>query len=225
MQIAIDGPAGAGKSTVAREVAAKLNYLYIDTGAMYRALTYQVLAEKIEPCDQMAVSNVLAGLELKLIPKTSQGETCDVFINGINVTKQIREPIISQHVSTVASHYQVREAMVKVQQQLAKNNDVVMDGRDIATTVLPEADLKIYLDASVEERATRRLLELHKQGHDLALSDLIKDIEQRDIQDSTRSYSPLRQAEDAIEIDTTKLSFSEVVEIILKLVARRDKSV
>lgn len=225
MQIAIDGPAGAGKSTVARAVAVRLNYLYIDTGAMYRALTYQVLKMEIDPSDARKVTQVLAEIDLKLVPSTNEFATCEVFVNGQNLTREIREPIVSQHVSQVASHYDVRKMMVEIQQNLAATNHVVMDGRDIATTVLPNADLKIFLDASVKERAKRRLKELESQGHKLDLAELIAELEKRDIQDSTREVSPLRQDSEAIRINTTELDFNEVVEMVLQLAARREKSV
>ncbi len=222
MQIAIDGPAGAGKSTIARKVATKLGYLYIDTGAMYRALTYQVLAKGVDPRDETAVYGVLEQLELNLIPeKTRNNISCRVFIGNQEVTQGIRQPEVSQHVSAVASHNKVRQKMVGLQQALAQSQSVVMDGRDTTTTVLPEADLKIYLNASVEERAKRRLFELEAQGHSLKLEDLVEQITRRDRLDSTRKVSPLRKAKDAIEIDTTMLTIDQVVEQVLTLVPRR----
>ncbi len=222
MQIAIDGPAGAGKSTIARKVATKLGYLYIDTGAMYRALTYQVLAKGVDPRDETAVYGVLEQLELNLIPeKTRNNISCRVFIGNQEVTQGIRQPEVSQHVSAVASHNKVRQKMVGLQQALAQSQSVVMDGRDTTTTVLPEADLKIYLNASVEEREKRRLFELEAQGHSLKLEDLVEQITRRDRLDSTRKVSPLRKAKDAIEIDTTMLTIDQVVEQVLTLVPRR----
>ncbi|NMB39324.1 MAG: (d)CMP kinase [Firmicutes bacterium] len=226
MQIAIDGPAGAGKSTVARQVALRLGYLYIDTGAMYRALTYQVILDAVDPNNEEAVYSVLQQLDLRLVPvKQANNVSCCVFIGDNEVTEQIRKPIVSQLVSAVSSHYKVRKEMVKLQQELAKSQDVVMDGRDITTTVLPDAELKIYLNASVEERAKRRLLELKSKGHPVELDDLITQINQRDRLDSTRKVSPLRKAEDAVEIDTTMLTIDQVVERILALAVRRENRV
>lgn len=226
MQIAIDGPAGAGKSTVARQVALRLGYLYIDTGAMYRALTYQVILDAVDPNNEEAVYSVLQQLDLRLVPvKQANNVSCCVFIRDNEVTEQIRKPIVSQLVSAVSSHYKVRKEMVKLQQELAKSQDVVMDGRDITTTVLPDAELKIYLNASVEERAKRRLLELKSKGHPVELDDLITQINQRDRLDSTRKVSPLRKAEDAVEIDTTMLTIDQVVERILALAVRRENRV
>lgn len=226
MQIAIDGPAGAGKSTVARQVASRLGYLYIDTGAMYRALTYQVILDAVDPNNEEAVYSVLEKLDLRLVPvEQANNVSCCVFINDTEVTEQIRQPIVSQLVSAVSSHYKVRKEMVKLQQELAKSQNVVMDGRDITTTVLPNAELKIYLNASVEERAKRRLLELKSKGHPVELDDLINQINQRDRLDSTRKVSPLRKTEDAIEIDTTMLTIDQVVDRILALAAWGEKRV
>ena len=221
MQIAIDGPAGAGKSTVAKLVAANLGYVYIDTGAMYRALTYKVLQEQIDPADEELVYAVLGTMELKLAPMSTDESMCRVLLGSEDITEQIRQPIVTKHVSLVASHSKVREAMVDLQRQLGQSGDVVMDGRDIGTTVLPNAEIKFFLQASVEERAKRRLAELERQGHSITLPDLIEQIKERDYNDSTRKVSPLRKADDAYDIDTTLLSIREVVDIILCLVARR----
>lgn len=225
MQIAIDGPAGAGKSTVAKMVADKLGYLYIDTGAMYRALTYFVLQEGLEPHSEEQVYQLLQKMDLRLIPSTDTGVSCRVFIGEQEITEEIRKPTVSQYVSIVASHSSVRTAMVELQRRMAALNDVVMDGRDIGTTVLPNADLKIFLSASVEERAKRRYQELLSKGVVLDFDQLIAEIKQRDLADSTRAVSPLRKAEDAVEIDTTELTVAQVVEQVLKLAVRRENSV
>lgn len=225
MQIAIDGPAGAGKSTVAKMVADKLGYLYIDTGAMYRALTYFVLQEGLDPHSEEQVYQLLQKMDLRLIPSTDTGVSCRVFIGEQEITEEIRKPTVSQYVSIVASYSSVRTAMVELQRRMAALNDVVMDGRDIGTTVLPNADLKIFLSASVEERAKRRYQELLSKGVVLDFDQLIAEIKQRDLADSTRAVSPLRKAEDAVEIDTTELTVAQVVEQVLKLAVRRENSV
>ncbi|HHT36202.1 MAG TPA: (d)CMP kinase [Firmicutes bacterium] len=225
MQIAIDGPAGAGKSTVAKLVASRLGYLYIDTGAMYRALTYLVLEAGVEPSSEEEVHRIQQQMDLRLVPAADALVSCRVFIGDTEITEAIRRPEVSQYVSIIASHPKVRSGMVRMQQQLAAANNVVMDGRDIGTTVLPDADVKVFLCASVEERARRRYNELVAKGHDLDFGKLVSDLKQRDHLDSTRAVSPLRKADDAVEIDTTDLTVAEVVEQVLKLAARREKSV
>lgn len=224
MQIAIDGPAGAGKSTVAKLVAEKLGYLYIDTGAMYRALTYLVLQKGADPGDEESVFHTLRGMDLQFHPGAGTS-SYRVTVNGVDITERIRHPDVGKFVSLVSSYGRVREAMVALQQELAEGRNVVMDGRDIGTTVLPNAELKIFLSASVEERARRRLNELAAKGYDLTLAKVIADLKQRDHIDSTRAVSPLRKAEDAVEIDTTDLSIDQVVERILALVAWRETHV
>ncbi len=164
-------------------------------------------------------------MDLRLIPSTDTGVSCRVFIGEQEITEEIRKPTVSQYVSIVASHSSVRTAMVELQRRMAALNDVVMDGRDIGTTVLPNADLKIFLSASVEERAKRRYQELLSKGVVLDFDQLIAEIKQRDLADSTRAVSPLRKAEDAVEIDTTELTVAQVVEQVLKLAVRRENSV
>ncbi|HHX02292.1 MAG TPA: (d)CMP kinase [Firmicutes bacterium] len=224
MQIAIDGPAGAGKSTVAKLVAERLGFIYIDTGAMYRALTYLVLQKDADPYDEENVYTIQQEMDLQLLP-AADATSCRVLVNGEDVSEKIRHPDVGKAVSVVSSHGRVRWAMVALQQELASGCNVVMDGRDIGTTVLPKAELKIFLSASVEERAKRRLAELVQKGHRLTLEAVIADIKKRDHIDSTRAISPLRMAEDAVEIDTTDLSVDQVVEEILALVVRRENRV
>ncbi len=220
MKIAIDGPAGAGKSTIAKKIAQALQYIYIDTGAMYRALTYKVLELNVNPENEQQVFSVFKTLQLALVPADGKGLTFRVLIGCEDVTYAIRQPDVSHNVSAVAKHSSVREAMVKLQQELARSHSVVMDGRDIGSTVLPQAEVKIFLHATVEERAKRRALELERQGHEVEFSQLLADIERRDFLDSTRAISPLQKADDAFEIDTTNLTINEVVDIVLTLVSR-----
>ena len=212
LRIAIDGPAGAGKSTVARIVAEKLGSVYIDTGAMYRALTLAALERDVDLTNQVVLVEILRDMRLEILPGSSGNQ---IYIDGKNVTARIREPRISENVSLVSSHPLVREAVVAMQQEMAKQDNVVMDGRDIGTVVMPDADLKFFLQASVEVRAQRRGLELQKKGYVVSLEELAEKIRQRDEFDSTREASPLRKADDAIEIDTTNLTIDEVVDLIL----------
>lgn len=212
LTIAIDGPAAAGKSTVAKLVAKKLSYLYIDTGAMYRALTLHALREDIDPNDEQALTQSLSTIDIEL---KQQDDHQQVLLNQEDVTLDIRKPNVTKHVSIVAKHAQIRQMMVKKQQALAKGHGVVMDGRDIGTYVLPHADLKFFLKASVEERARRRFKENQAKGISSDFDELKKDIEQRDHNDSNRKIAPLTKAEDAIAIDTTSLTIDQVVNIIL----------
>ncbi|PWA12391.1 (d)CMP kinase [Pueribacillus theae] len=219
IQIAIDGPAGAGKSTVARQVASNLNYLYIDTGAMFRALTYEAIKANIHFSDAAGLKKLLENTEIHLIQdKVGQ----KVIVNGEDVTEAIRSQEVTNAVSKVAVHKEVREEMLTRQRFLAKNGGVVMDGRDIGTCVLKDAALKIFLTASVEERARRRFEELLSKGVSTNLDELQTEIELRDRQDSEREIAPLKKAEDAIVIDSTNLSIQEVVNKILGLVKERN---
>ncbi|WP_058307565.1 (d)CMP kinase [Gracilibacillus massiliensis] len=212
LSIAIDGPAAAGKSTVAKIVAKKLGYVYIDTGAMYRTLTYSVLHHHI---DINKSEKVVQHLKEIAIDINAQQE---VFLNTQNVTEDIRSDAVTQNVSAIASIADVRSIMVQRQQKLAQNREVVMDGRDIGTHVIPDAEIKIFLVASVSERAKRRHEENEKKGFPSNLAQIENDIKLRDKMDSERKVSPLKKAEDAIEIDTTSLSIQEVAEKILALV-------
>lgn len=218
VSIAIDGPAGAGKSTVAKEVACRLSYLYIDTGAMYRALTYAAILHNLDLEDGPALSRLLEETSIKLIP--SEGKQL-VYVNEEDVTAEIRSTGVTNRVSFVAKHKEVRTKMVKRQQSLAANGGVVMDGRDIGTHVLPNAKVKIYLSASVEERARRRHAENKEAGYESNLVQIKKDIALRDKRDSERDVAPLTKAEDAVEIDTTSLSLEEVIQEVLNIVEER----
>lgn len=213
--IAIDGPASSGKSTVAKRIANDLNLIYVDTGAMYRSLTFQALENNVNIQDESALMALLSDTSITF-ERTQDGQR--VYVNDKEVTNNIRENKVTNTVSIVSAHAKVREEMVSRQQKMADNNGVIMDGRDIGTVVLPNSDVKIFLVASVKERAERRHNENKAKGIFSDLEQLKKDIATRDYKDSTRETSPLKQAEDAIRIDTTKLTIDEVVEKIKNLV-------
>lgn len=218
LTIAIDGPAGAGKSTVAKEVAKALGYLHVDTGAMYRAVAWHCLENRIDPLDEKAVSRVVRGIDLRLVPK--EGHVV-VSLEGEDVTEKIRQPRVGELAAHVARHPAVREEMLKLQRKLAAGGGVVMDGRDIGTVVLPHADLKVFLTATAQERARRRHRELLARGETITYQEVYQSVKRRDEIDSSRSISPLRKAEDAVEIDTTGRSITEVVDEILALCAAK----
>lgn len=211
--IAIDGPAGAGKSTVAKIVAEKLGYIYIDTGAMYRGVAWKTLQQSPEATDD-AILHAVRDIDVRLAC-TENGTR--VTVDGTDVTRDIRTPEVTHIVSRVAALGPVREKMVELQRVMAADGAVVMDGRDIGTNVLPNADVKIFLTASVEERARRRYDEMKEKGYAVDYDELKKEIADRDKQDSEREISPLRQAEDAILLDTTALSIDAVVARIMEL--------
>lgn len=223
MKIAIDGPAGAGKSTVAKQVAARLRFVYIDTGAMYRALAWASLKEGIDAADEQAVSNLLDSSTIKLA-RDVQSDAQQVLWNGQDITADIRTPQISQLSSIVAGHPRVRKQMLHLQRTLAEQGDVIMDGRDIGTHVLPDADVKIFLTASIEERAMRRFTELTQKGVPTSLEALIEEIAERDRRDSEREVAPLRQAQDAVLVDTTGCSIEAIVDQILHICNKTGES-
>ncbi len=218
IKIAIDGPAAAGKSTIAKLTAERLGYTYIDTGAMYRALTYKALKAGIHINDGKSLKQLLVETEILLTP-SNNGQA--VLVNGCDVTEEIRSSEVTAAVSTVAAHGEVRELMVDKQRALSDRSGVVMDGRDIGTDVLPDAELKVFMTASVEERALRRHAENGMRGIDSSLEQLKREISERDRADSERKVSPLRQAEDAIFLDTTSMSIKEVAEEICRLAKER----
>ncbi|MBQ2449830.1 MAG: (d)CMP kinase, partial [Peptococcaceae bacterium] len=203
------GPAGAGKSSVAKVLARRLGCIYLDTGAMYRAVTWLALQKQVAFDDMEGIKDLLQTIELEF--KDVDGMQ-HLYCNGTDVTEAIRTPEISANVSAVSMIPQVREAMTAQQQKIAAGSDVLMDGRDIGTTVLPNARYKFFLTASLEERARRRALELEQKGIAVDMEQLIADIALRDKKDSEREVSPLKQAEDAVLIDTSSLTFDEVVE-------------
>lgn len=213
IQIAIDGPAAAGKSTIARITAEKLGYTYIDTGAMYRALTYCALEKHIDIHDDDALSQLLDQLTIDLLP-SPQGQL--VRVDGIDVSEAIRSKDVTASVSAVAAQPEVRRRMAEQQRRLASSTGVVMDGRDIGTAVLPDAELKIFMTASVEERAERRFAENVRRGIDSTMEELCEDIRRRDKADMERAASPLQQAADAVFIDTTSMSIEQVADTIIR---------
>lgn len=218
ISIAIDGPAAAGKSTIAKIVAKNLSYIYIDTGAMYRALTLKALNENINIEDELALANLLDQTTIELVLK-EEGQV--ILLNKEDVSEAIRQPEVTNNVSVVSMHEKVREEMVRRQREFATNGGVVMDGRDIGTVVLPNAELKIFMIASVLERAERRFAENKTKGIDTPLETLMEEIERRDHLDSNRKVSPLVKASDAIELDTTSLTISQVVDQIMEMVLER----
>lgn len=216
--IAIDGPAGAGKSSISKVVANKLGYLYIDTGAMYRGVTWAVLDSHVDAKNQKEVEALLPSLDLTLEPTAS---ACKVYVKGQDVTDLIRQQQINENVSTIASYKGVREYLVERQQAMAAVGGVILDGRDIGSVVLPNAELKIYLTASVDARAKRRWLEVQGTSNEQPLEDIKKNVESRDEMDKNRDESPLVCVEDAIVVDSSNMTFDEAVKHILHLVQER----
>jgi len=217
--VAIDGPAGAGKSTIAKLAAEKLGYAYIDTGAMYRSVAWKFL-ETGKAFDEAYISELAKTMVIEFKPEANINR---VFVDGVEVTGAIRSAEVTANVSRVAAIGDVREAMVEQQRRMGETGGVLMDGRDIGTVVFPNAQLKIFLTASVEERAMRRYKELVAKGEQVDLAQLQNDIASRDKQDSERAISPLRQAEDALLLDTSDMNIQQVTEKILALVEERAK--
>ena len=218
LNIAIDGPVGAGKSTVADAVAERLGILHLDTGAMYRALGLTALRRGIDTQDERAVVDLCLGLDISVRHEADGQHT---FVEGEDVTGLIRTPEVSMAASTVSRYAEVRRAMVKVQQKLAAETDMLLDGRDICTTVLPNATAKIYLTAAAEERARRRWLELKEKGVPEPYEEVLQAVRDRDAQDMNRQVEPLRQAEDAVLVDSSELTFDQVVDTILGIVEEK----
>ena len=222
MQVAIDGPASAGKSTVAKIIAKKLSFVYVDTGAMYRACTVIARDNKIDYGDENAILKAIdkTGIEFKAV----NGEQ-KVYAGGKDISLEIRTPEISANVSQVSALAGVRKKMVSLQRKMAGQTNVIMDGRDIGTTVLPNAEVKIFLVASAHSRAERRLLDLKQRGihSDKTVDEIEKDIANRDYKDSHRKISPLKKASDAIEIDTTNMTIDQVVDTILTKIKEKAK--
>ena len=219
ISIAIDGPSGAGKSTLARSIAAKLGYLYVDTGAIYRTIGLSALENGVDPKDEAAVTATLPDIQVGL--EYGEDGLQHMLLNGRDVTKDIRLPDVSLYASAVSAHPPVRAFLLEMQRKLARENNVIMDGRDIGTVVLPDADVKVYLTATAAERARRRCLELEQRGTPQPFEKVLAEIEERDYNDSHRATAPLRQAEDAVLLDTTELDFVQSEAAMMKLIGER----
>lgn len=216
--IAIDGPAGAGKSTIARAAASKLGFIYVDTGALYRSIGLYCLNNNIETTDRTEVERILPDISVQL--KYLDGVQ-RVILNDNDVSEEIRKPECSMAASNVSAIPVVREFLFELQRKMARENDVIMDGRDIGTVILPDAEVKIFLTASPEERANRRFKELIEKGNNPDYDELLKEINQRDYNDMHRETAPLKQADDAILFDTTTLGKDEVVDELLKIISEK----
>lgn len=221
MQIAIDGPAGAGKSTISKFVAAEMGFLYIDTGAMYRAIGYKVLENNIslEESEKIDTLAKESNVEIKI---SDHGQS--IYLDGVDVTDKIRTPEVSMAASKVSAIGGVRKTLVELQRKIAGSNNVIMDGRDIGTVVLPDAEIKIFLTATAEDRAMRRYLELKEKGMEVNYQDVLEDMQKRDYQDSHRAESPLKAADDATVIDTSGQTLGESVQVITDFIKSRVKA-
>jgi len=222
INIAIDGPAGAGKSTVAKLLAKKLTFVYIDTGAMYRALTWKALQEGVNVNNEQELNQLLKETDIQLL---NQSGNLHIVLNKVDITEAIRTSEVTNNVSYVAKHFLIRKEMVSKQQKLAEQGGTVMDGRDIGTFVLPQADIKIFLTATVDERAKRRHEEQVEKGLPSNYNLLRDEIAKRDKLDSEREIAPLKKAEDALEIDSTSMTILEVVDHIYGMVVERNGSI
>ncbi len=218
MNIAIDGPAGAGKSSIAKLVAERLSFIYIDTGAMYRTMALYFMNRGINTKDQMLVESRCEEIDIRIHYENGEQQ---IFLNGENVSVEIREEQVGNEASVVASYGKVREKLVALQRSMAASSDVIMDGRDIGTVVLPDADVKIYLTASSAVRAERRYKELTEKGAVCDLKKIEEDIKIRDYQDMNREISPLKQAEDAVLVDSSDMTIDQVIEEIISIVEKK----
>ena len=220
--IAIDGPAASGKSTIGSMLAEKLGYLYFDTGVMYRAVTSEALSRSIPISDEQAVTQLAQNMHIEIqSPHVDDGRDMTLCVDGRDLTWAIRDRAVDQNVSPVSAYAGVRRAMVAEQRRIGKRGRIVMVGRDIGTVVLPEADLKIYLDATLEERARRRFLERQARGEPVEYSAILDEVRRRDEIDSSRSVSPLKKADDAVYLDSTGLSIEQVMQRVMELVERK----
>ncbi|MCR4628908.1 MAG: (d)CMP kinase [Bacillota bacterium] len=222
ISIAIDGPAGAGKSTIAKKLAEKMNYIYVDTGAMYRTIALFFLQKGVSGDDAGTIASMVDDIDIAI---TYEDGVQQLFLNGVNVTGQIRTAEVSRMASQTSAHGPVRKKLVELQRKIASENNVIMDGRDIGTAVLPNAEVKIYLTASSRVRAERRYREFLEKGTDMTLDEVEKEIIERDHQDMTRAISPLVQAEDAVLVDSSDMTLEEVIETIETIVADRGEKI
>lgn len=213
MIIAIDGPAGSGKSTIAKILAKRLGFKYLDTGAMYRALTWKAMKSGVNLEDEEALSQLM---DKTTIEFRYRDEALDVLVDGVSVTKDIRSPSVTNNVHYVSNKQDVRKRMVRLQQKLADGENVVAEGRDMGTVVFPHAEKKFFLDADIEERAQRRYTEFKPSNNRICFSDVVKDMETRDRRDTTRENSPLKMGSDAVYINTTRLTIEEVFNMIYR---------
>jgi len=213
--IAIDGPAGAGKSTIAKSIAKKLQYIYVDTGAMYRAIAIYFIKNNIDPTDENAINKACEHVDITITYLNGEQQ---VILNGENITSILRNEEVGKIASKTSIYAKVRKKLVELQRELARTTDCIMDGRDIGTTVLPNANVKIYLTASVEARASRRYKELIEKGESPSFEVIKSDIENRDYQDMNRENSPLKQADDAVLIDSSNIDLEETIETIIKVI-------
>jgi len=213
--IAIDGPAGAGKSTIAKSIAKKLQYIYVDTGAMYRAIAIYFIKNNIDPTDENAINKACEHVDITIAYLNGEQQ---VILNGENITSILRNEEVGKIASKTSIYAKVRKKLVELQRELARTTDCIMDGRDIGTTVLPNANVKIYLTASVEARASRRYKELIEKGESPSFEVIKSDIENRDYQDMNRENSPLKQADDAVLIDSSNIDLDETIETIIKVI-------
>lgn len=216
--IAIDGPSGAGKSSLAKRLAAAFGFIYVDTGAIYRTVGLAAQRKEIDPKNEDDVKAILPELHISMSYNES-GEQC-MLLNGEDVSKLIRMPEISLYASDVSAHASVRSFLLEMQRKFARENNVIMDGRDIGTVVLPEAELKIYLTADVEIRAQRRFLELQQKGVETAFEDVLEDMKLRDEQDMNRAVAPLKKAEDAVVVDSSHIDFEETFQVLCEVVIK-----
>ena len=220
--VAIDGPAGAGKSTIAKLLAAKMNYIYVDTGAMYRAMAVYFSQNNVNPSDEDAINEAVKNVDITICYEDGVQQ---VILNGENVTSILRTEQTGKMASMTSKYAAVRTKLVDLQRKLADTSNVIMDGRDIGTTVLPNAFAKIFLTASSDARAQRRFKELTEKGEECDFDDIKADIEQRDYEDSHRAISPLKQADDAVLLDTSDMSIEQVVEAMVKIIDEKKASV
>lgn len=215
INVAIDGPSGAGKSSISREAAKRLGYVYVDTGAMYRAAALYVMQHRIDPEDAEAVGRILPMLDIEL--KNENGEQ-KVYLCGENVSRVIRTKEVTRCAPIVSANPKVRQCLSDIQQEMAQKNDIIMDGRDIGTVVLPHADVKIFLTASPEVRAQRRYKEMLEKGMEATFEEVLADIKERDYYDEHKPISPLRPARDSILLDTSEIDYEQSVELVVNTI-------